>query len=87
MGKRMYGIQVTGYGKRRKYAVRRIVQNGTYPVGYCKVWKTEEEARADAAALGVEISVVGDLWELVAAYDDAFRREWEAAVFDTRVTV
>lgn len=87
MGKRIYGIEVIGNGKRKKYAVKRIVQNGTVPVGYCKVWKTEEEAREDARILGLEISVVGDLWELMAAYDEAYRKEWEAAVFDTRVVV
>ena len=80
MGKRMYGIQVIGYGKRRRYTVKRIVENGTLPLGYCKVWKTEEEARADARCLGVEVSVVGDIWDLVKAYHDAYQRDWEKVV-------
>ena len=61
-----YGIEVIGYGKRRRYAVKEIVNSGTNPVGYCKTYKTEAEARAAAEAYGVKVEAVGDFWELMA---------------------
>ena len=63
---RHYGIEIIGYGKRRRYVPKQIFPgNGTTPIG--KACKTEEEARAAAAAYGVEVEAVGDLWELLAA--------------------
>lgn len=62
-----YGIEIIGYGKRRRYAVKEIVPGrGTNPVGYCKTYKTEAEAREAARAYGLTVEAVGDFWELIA---------------------
>lgn len=62
-----YGIEIIGYGKRRRYAVKEIVPGrGTNPVCYCKTYKTEAEAREAARAYGFPVEAVGDFYALVA---------------------
>ena len=62
----IYGIEFIGYGARRRYCIKRIRPGrGTDPVGYCKVYKTLEAARAAAAAYGLTISREGDFYALI----------------------
>lgn len=62
-----YGIEIIGYGKRRRYAVMEIVPGrGTNPVCYCKTYKTENEARKAAADYGFSVEAVGDFYDLMA---------------------
>ena len=63
----MYGIEFIGYGKRRRYAVKKIIPGvGTNPVGYCKTYKTLENARRAAAGYGLTIEREGDFYALMA---------------------
>lgn len=62
----MYGIEIIGYGKRRRYCVKELVRNGLNPTDG-RAYRTEEAARDAAGRMGVEIVAVGDLWELLAA--------------------
>lgn len=61
-----YGIEYIGYGARRRYVIRKVRHGaGVDPVGYCKVYKTPEAARAAAAAYGLKIEREGDFYALV----------------------
>ena len=66
-----YAIQVIGYGKRQGYSIRRCnvrrrigdpVHND--PVDR-KCYRTLEAAQLAAAALGIEISRIGDAYQLI----------------------
>lgn len=59
-----YAIEIIGYGKRRRYAIKQVVSGGTNPVNG-KAYRTEEEARQAAAEKGIEIAKCGDLWEII----------------------
>lgn len=61
-----YAIEITGYGKRTRYSIKEICSNGTNPVD-CKAYRTEADARAAAARLGLGIVAVGDMWEILHA--------------------
>lgn len=64
--KSYYGIEFIGYGKRRRYAVKKVFPGiGTNPVGYCKVYKTLEAARKAAADYGLTVEREGDFYELI----------------------
>ena len=66
-GAKMYGIEKIGSGKKARYAIKEVNENGTNPVNG-KAYKSAEEAEAAASALGLNISACGDLWELLATY-------------------
>ena len=66
----MIAIQIIGYGKRTRYAIKAVDERGTIPVDY-KIYRTEEAARMAAADLGFTVSAVGDFWHLM----HAFKRE------------
>lgn len=59
-----YAIEIIGYGKRRRYAIKQVVSGGTNPVNG-KSYRTEEEAKQAAAEKGIEIAKCGDLWEII----------------------
>lgn len=59
----MYGIEIIGFGKNRRYCVKNIVRNGTNPVDG-KSYRTEEEAKKAAEKYGLHIIGIGDLWKL-----------------------
>lgn len=60
----MYAIEIIGYGRRRRYCIKKLMHNGTMPVdGHA--YKTEKAAREAAARLGVVIDRVGGLWDIV----------------------
>lgn len=61
-----YGIEIYGYGARRRYVLKALIPNGTLPVDG-KRYKSEEAARSAAEAQGLQIVAVGDLWTLAAA--------------------
>ena len=62
----MYGIEIIGSGKRARYCIKRITCNGTSPVN-CVCYTSEAAARHAAQQLNITVSVVGDLWKLMAA--------------------
>ena len=65
--KTYYGIEFIGHGARRRYVIKKVRPGaGTDPVGYCKIYKTLDAARAAAAAYGLRIDREGDFYELIA---------------------
>lgn len=64
----MYGIEIIGYGKNRRFCLKKLVRNGTNPVDG-KSYRTEEAARKAAERLNLQIVGVGDLWELCEIYE------------------
>ena len=59
-----YAIEITGYGKRRRYCIKKVINKAVYPFN-CVGYGTEEEARQAAAEKGIEIAKCGDLWEII----------------------
>lgn len=59
-----YVIEVTGYGKRRRYIIRQIVKKGLL-VPVSRPYKTLEAAQDAAVALGLVIDAVGDLYGIL----------------------
>ena len=59
-----YAIEVTGYGKRRRYIIRQIVKKGLL-VPVSRPYKTLEAAQDAAVALGLVIDAVGDLYGIL----------------------
>ena len=66
----LYGILSIGYGKRTRYMIREIIENGDCPVNG-KIFKTEHAAQEEAKKLGIKIIAVGDCYNLAAAYRKA----------------
>ena len=66
----LYGILSIGYGKRTRYMIREVIENGDLPVDG-KVFKTEHAAQEEAKKLGIKIIAVGDCYALAAAYRKA----------------
>lgn len=62
----MIAIEIIGYGKRARYAVKAVDERGTIPVDH-KIYRTEADARRAAADLGFTVSAVGDFWHLIHA--------------------
>lgn len=60
-----YAIEVIGYGKRTKYAVKKITKNKMIIPTNGKVYKTENDARNAAKEMNVEIMKCGNVWEIV----------------------
>lgn len=61
-----YAIEVIGCGRKTRYCLKEIMENGTNPVkGAAISYRTEDAARAAAADLGFEISAVGDIWQII----------------------
>lgn len=59
-----YAIEITGYGKRRRYIIRQIVEKGLL-VSVSRPYRTLEAAQDTAAALGLVIDAVGDLYDIL----------------------
>lgn len=60
-----YAIEIIGYGKRRRYTIKQVLEGiGTNPTNG-KVYRTEESARNAAAEMGIEISKVGDIYQII----------------------
>lgn len=64
----MYAIEIIGTGKNRRFCLKKLVQNGTWPIDG-KFYRTEEAAREAAERLNLQIVGVGDLWELCEIYE------------------
>lgn len=62
----IYGIEIIGHGNRTRYAIKAVDDRGTNPTNG-KVYRTEEAARRAAAEMGLTVSVVGDLWQILHA--------------------
>lgn len=60
-----YAIEIIGTGKKRRYTIRQIIHKGLTQPTNGRTYRTEETARAAAAAMGVEIAKCGDLWEII----------------------
>lgn len=60
-----YAILVIGYGKRSRYTLRKVVNDGlTVPVNYA-CYRSIEEAKQAAADLGIEIEKIGDAYQIL----------------------
>lgn len=64
--KMICAIEIIGIGKRTRYAVKAVTESGTNPING-KVYRTEEAARRAAAEMGLTVSAVGDLWQILHA--------------------
>lgn len=62
----IYAIETSGYGKRTRYAVKAVTEHGTNPTDG-KAYRTEDAARRAADEMGLTVSVVGDLWQILRA--------------------
>lgn len=62
----IYAIETSGYGKRTRYTVKAITETGTNPTNG-KAYRTEDAARRAAAEMGLTVSIVGDLWQILHA--------------------
>lgn len=65
-----YAIQVVGYGAKQRYCIKDVWKDkdGTtflHPVFPGRTFRTEEAARAAAAENGIEIEIVGDLYQII----------------------
>ena len=62
-----YAIEIIGYGRRQRYAIKSVSSSGLIsPVNY-KVYKDQETATKAARDLGIEISAIGDVYKILAA--------------------
>lgn len=61
-----YAIEVIGYGKRRRYVLRRVISKSLMAPTDGKAYATEAAAREAAAGLGYHVKMCGDLWEIIA---------------------
>lgn len=62
----MTAIEIIGTGKRTRYTVKAVTEHGTNPTNG-KAYRTEDAARRAAAEMGLTVSVVGDLWQILHA--------------------
>ena len=62
----IYAIETIGSGPRTRYAVKAVTDNGTTPTNG-KAYRTEAAARRAAAEMGLTVSAVGDLWQILRA--------------------
>jgi hypothetical protein len=60
----IYAIEKIGYDPRARYAVKAVTECGTNPTNG-KAYRTEDDARRAAAEMGLTVSVVGDLWQIL----------------------
>ncbi len=61
-----YAIETIGTGKRTRYTVKAVTETGTNPTN-SKAYRTEDAARRAAAEMGLTVSAVGDLWQILHA--------------------
>lgn len=66
----IYAIETTGFGKRTRYAIKAVDERGTIPVNYV-TYRTEAACWAAAELLGLKITAVGDIWQLLHAVREA----------------
>ena len=62
----IYAIETIGSGTRTRYTVKAVTETGTNPTNG-KSYRTEDAARRAAAEMGLTVSVVGDLWQILHA--------------------
>lgn len=62
----MTAIEIIGNGKRTHYTVKAVTETGTSPTNG-KAYRTLSAARRAAAEMGLTVSVVGDLWQILHA--------------------
>ena len=60
-----HAIEIIGTGKNRRYTIRQVIHKGlTWPTNG-RTYRTEEDARAAAAEMGIEIAKCGDHYEII----------------------
>ena len=63
--KMYFAIEIIGYGKNTKYAIKSVIPKvGTNPVNG-KVYRTEAKAREAAAELEIVIEKCGDYYSII----------------------
>ena len=60
----MTAIEIIGTGKRTRYTVKAVTETGTNPTNG-KSYRTEDAARRAAVEMGLTVSAVGDLWQIL----------------------
>lgn len=59
-----YAIEYIGYGKKRRYVIKHVINKGTNSVNG-KAYRSEEEAEKAACEIGITISKRGDYYEII----------------------
>lgn len=59
-----FAIEKIG-ARRIRYSIKRVTDTGLVIPTDRKIYRTEETARAAAAAAGIEIAKCGDLYEII----------------------
>lgn len=59
-----YAIEYIGHGKKRRYAIKQVVNKGTNPVNG-KAYRSEKEAEKAAVEMGIAIQKRGDYYEII----------------------
>lgn len=59
-----YAIEITGYGKRQRFNIKKVIGNGTYPFN-CVGYGSLEDALKAAKENGLEIKAIGDIWQII----------------------
>lgn len=63
MSKSKFAIEIIGY-KHKHYCIKQVINSGlVMPVS--KPFRTQEAAQNEADRLGIQIDVVGDLYEII----------------------
>lgn len=60
-----YGIEIIGYGRRQKFCIKQILKNKLIIPVDGKIYFKKESAIEAAKILNIEISCIGDLYELL----------------------
>lgn len=66
----MTAIEIIGTGKRTRFALKNFSGSGSVPILPGVTFRTEDAARQRAAALGLTVAAVGDLWQCLRAFAD-----------------
>lgn len=61
----LYAIMITGAGEKQRFSIQQVIDGrGTNPVNG-RIYRTESDARAAAAEMGIEIHRVGTFYEII----------------------
>ena len=60
----MYAIQVSGYGKKRRYVVCRVENGIIFPQAVAGIFKMQDAAQNAALAAGIKVDVIGDAYAI-----------------------
>ena len=59
-----YAIEIVGYRKRRRFVIKKVISNGTYPINF-HAYETEAAAKHAAKEMGIKIQCTGEIWHII----------------------